>query len=396
MHSRERSEYERLASLERVRAPDADPDNVPATIAGSILTIDFGALRENHRLLRSLLGAAACAGVVKADAYGLGARKVAAALAADGCRTFFTAHVSEALDLRQALDERHAIYVLNGLPPGSEPDCAEAGVWPVVNCLEQLQAWAALARRRETVLPAALQVDSGMSRLGMAPSEVERLATTPALLQGVETRLVMSHLACADEPDNPANALQRESFDRLRALLPQAPASLANSSGIFLGQPFHYDLARPGAALYGINPTPAKPNPMRPVVRLQSKVVQTREIGDGVGIGYGYASRARATMRLATISLGYADGWHRRASAAAFWNGVRLPFAGRVSMDSIILDISALPPGTLAPGDLVDLMGPEQTVDQVAEQAGTIGYEILTGLGKRFHRRYVDTTSEGR
>lgn len=396
MHRRERNEIDRLESSKVTPADGPETGNVPAVVAGSILTIDFDALRENYRLLQDRLGGSACAGVVKADAYGLGARKVATALAGEGCRTFFTAHASEALELRSALDKSHAIYVLNGLPPGSEAACAAAGVWPVLNCIEQLQAWAALARGGRERLPAAIQVDSGMSRLGMAPSEVDRLATTPTLLDDVDTRLVMSHLACADEPENPANALQRQSFERLRALLPKAPASLANSSGIFLGEPFHYDLARPGAALYGINPTPAKPNPMRPVVRLQSKVVQTREIGDGVGIGYGYASRARATMRLATISLGYADGWHRRASAAAFWKGVRLPFAGRVSMDSIILDISALPTGALAPGDLVDLLGPEQTVDQVAESAGTIGYEILTGLGKRFHRRYVETTSEGR
>lgn len=393
MRRRERSEIDRLAT--RRDAPAPETDNVSAIIAGAILSIDFGALRDNYRLLKRRLGPAACAGVLKADAYGLGAPKVARALASEGCRTFFTAHVSEALEIRAVLADDCEIYVLNGLPPGSEPDCAAADVRPVLNCLEQLDAWSSLSRRTGRVLRAAIQVDSGMSRLGMAPSEVERLAATPALLDGVEPRLVMSHLACADEPENPANALQRASFDRLRVLLPKAPASLANSSGIFLGQPYHYDLARPGAALYGINPTPGHPNPMRPVARLQAKVVQTREIGDGVGIGYGYASRARATMRLATISLGYADGWHRRAAAAAFWRGTRLPFAGRVSMDSIILDISTLPPGALVPGDLVDLMGAEQTVDQVADSAGTIGYEILTGLGKRFHRRYVDTASEG-
>jgi alanine racemase len=199
----------------------------------------------------------------------------------------------------------------------------------------------------------------------------------------------MSHLACADEPDTPANELQRQSFEVLRRKLPTAPASFANSSGIFLGPAYHFDLGRPGVALYGVNPTPGQPNPMLPVVRLDVKVVQTREIGDGVGIGYGHSARARLSMRLATVSLGYADGWHRNAAGAAWFEGVRLPFAGRVSMDSIILDISALEPGKLQPGDLIEFIGPHQSVDDVAEYAGTIGYEILTGLGPRFYRVYA-------
>ncbi|WP_274626929.1 alanine racemase [Arvimicrobium flavum] len=372
------------------KGPGALPvqPTVPEHLAGALLGIDLGALRENYRILKARLGRAACAGVVKADAYGLGAAEVAEALAAEGCRSFFVAHIFEALELRAVLPRDHAIFVLNGLPPGAERDSAEADVTPVLNSLEQLQAWSDLARRLERPLPAALQVDSGMSRLGLSPHEVERLAATPALLSGVQLVLVMSHLACADEPDNPVNRLQRDNFDRLRRMLPAVPASLANSSGIFLGQDYHHDLARPGAALYGVNPTPGDANPMRQVVSLRAKVVQTREVGDGVGIGYGYASRARTHMRLATISLGYADGWHRRGAAAAFHHGARLPFAGRVSMDSIILDISALPHDALRPGDLVDLIGADQTVDQVAEHAGTIGYEILTSFGRRFHRHY--------
>lgn len=365
------------------------PTGIPEIIAGAILTIDLDALRENYRILHSRLGGARCAGVVKADGYGLGADAVANALAREGCDTFFVAQLSEALVLRSALKGPASIYVLNGLAPGSEPAAAAADIIPVLNCLEQINAWTAQARKLGLTLPAALQVDSGMSRMGLAPSEVEQVAANAALLDGLDVLLVMSHLACADEPDKLANRLQRESFDRLRAMLPRAAASLANSSAVFLGSEYHYDLARPGAALFGINPTPGHQNPMRAVVRLDAKVVQTREIGDGVGIGYGYASQARATMRLATISLGYADGWHRRAVGAAFHHGVPLPFAGRVSMDSIILDITSLSTGTLKPGDLVELIGPNQTIDDVAEHAGTIGYEILTGLGQRFHRRYI-------
>jgi alanine racemase len=364
-------------------------EDVPEHVAGAILTVDLGGIRANYRLLKSKLGAAACACALKADGYGLGAAEIANALLAEGCTVFFVAQLCEALGLRQALGPEPVIYVLNGLTPGSEHDAADAGVAPVLNSIEQIAAWAERAKKSKRRLPAALQIDTGMSRFGLAPSEVETLAASPFLLDGIRLDLVMSHLACADEPDNVANRLQRESFDRLRQALPSAPASLANSSAIFLGRDYHYDLARPGAALYGVNPTPGRPNPMRQVARLQAKIVQTREIGDGVGIGYGHASRARAAMRLATISLGYADGWPRRAVGAAFHNGTPLPFAGRVSMDSIVLDISALAPGTLKAGDLVDLIGPDQTVDRLAEQAGTIGYEILTGFGARFHRRYL-------
>ena len=363
---------------------------VSKAAAGAILTIDLGAIRENYRRLKVRLGGVRCAGVVKADGYGLGASQVAAALVSEGCDIFFVAALAEGIALRCSLGPGPAIFVLNGIPPGAEPEAAAAGLSAVVNSVEQLAVWREMARRSGRKLPAAIQVDSGMSRLGMPPRDVERIAADPLAFDGIDIRLVMSHLACADEPEHPANERQRLAFERLRAMLPKAPASLANSSGIFLGQRFHYDLARPGAALYGINPTPAKPNPMLPVVRLEAKVVQTRMLEAGVGVGYGHAFQTTAPLTAATISLGYADGWHRRAASAAWFEGVRLPFLGRVSMDSIILDISALPSGRLREGDLVELLGPSQSVDDAAGHAGTIGYEILTSLGPRFHRRYVE------
>lgn len=363
-------------------------DNPSAEIAGAILTIDLGAVRANYRILKSRLGQVPCAAVVKADGYGIGAAEIVGALADEGCDTFFVAHLSEGLFLRDAVGPDRTIYILNGIAPGAEAAAIRGRLRPVINSLDQLVAWGN-ATKRGGRLACALQIDSGMSRLGMPPSEVETLADDPSLLAGIDVALVMSHLACADEPDSPANEAQRLAFEALKARLPEAPASFANSSGVFLGANYHFQLARPGVALYGVNPTPGRPNPMQPVVRLDAKVVQTREIGDGVGIGYGYAAKARQTMRLATVALGYADGWHRRAAGAAFVDGVRLPFAGRVSMDSIILDITDLPPGRLQPGDLVEMIGPNQSVDDVAGYAGTIGYEILTGLGYRFHRRYV-------
>ncbi|MBZ9866614.1 alanine racemase [Mesorhizobium sp. CA15] len=362
---------------------------VSEAAAGAILTIDLGAIRENYRRLKARLSGVRCAGVLKADGYGLGAAQVASALAKEGCDIFFVALLGEGIALRKAIGPGPDIFVLNGLPPGSEREAAAAGLWPVINSAMQLKAWRETARGMGQSLAAAIQVDSGMARLGMAPAEVEAVAGETGAFDGVDIRFVMSHLARADEPQQAANERQRHEFERLRRMLPAAPASLANSSGIFLGPAYHYDLARPGAALYGVNPTPHAPNPMLPVIRLQAKVAQTRQVDAGAGIGYGHTRHADGLLDLATISLGYGDGWHRRAASAAWFEGVRLPFVGRVSMDSIILDTSALPAGRLGEGDLVELIGPSQSVDDAAGHAGTIGYEILTSLGTRFHRRYI-------
>ncbi len=371
---------------------DSPPASASPAAAGAVLTIDLGAIRANYRLLRDKTGGKPVAGVVKADGYGLGAAEVARALMAEGCGTFFVAHLAEAIELRAAIGDGPSIQVLNGIPPGTEAEAVAAGAVPVINSLEQLHGWRQAAKKAGRRLPATLQVDSGMARLGLPPKSVEWLASATGALDDIAVGLVMSHLACADEPEHPANRAQLLAFDRLRALLPPAPASLANSSGIFLGQAYHFDMVRPGAALYGINPQPGHPNPMRQAVRLQARVVQLRDILPGDGVGYGHAFQADKPMRTATISLGYADGWPRRAVAAAWVDQVRLVFIGRVSMDSIILDISALP-GGLAAGDLVELIGPHQSVDDVAALAGTIGYEILTALGRRFHRVYIDETS---
>lgn len=371
-------------------AADPGSDRIDASIAGAILTIDIAALRANYRLLRARLDGAACAAVVKADAYGLGADRVCAALRKEGCEAFFVAHLSEALALRRRLDRKASVYVLNGLPPGAEMACAAAEIVPVLNSRQQIDSWRGAAKLSGRSLPAAVQIDTGMARLGLAPEDVAALSEDSRAFAGIDTRLVMSHLARADEPGEPASETQRRTFDRLSAMLPQARRSLANSSGIFLGSAFHYDLARPGAALYGINPVPGRTNPMKPVVTLQARVIQTRSVPAGTGIGYGHTHIAATPMRLATIALGYADGWQRHGRSGAFVQGQRLPFAGSVSMDTTILDITDLPAGMARPGDLVDLIGGHQDVDDVARQLGTIGYEVLTSLGSRFHRVYRD------
>ncbi len=366
-----------------------------ATRAGAILTIDLGALADNYRRLRTELNGVACAAVVKADGYGLGMTQVAPALFRAGARTFFVAQLGEAIALRDALPEAAEIYVLNGLAAGPAAEFQARRIVPVLNTLGEVAAWQAAAGRAERALAAALHLDTGMSRLGLPPAEIGTLAAEPGRLEGIELTLVMSHLACADEPDHPLNAAQLAEFRAARARLPAAlstaPASFANSSGIFLGADYHFDLGRPGVALYGVNPTPGRPNPMAQVVRLQGKILQVREIDAPRSVGYGATHCAAGPTRVATVAVGYADGYPRSLSnhGSAWLGNQRVPVVGRVSMDLITLDVTGAAPDSAHPGALVDLIGPQLGVDDVAAAAGTIGYEILTALGRRYHRIYL-------
>lgn len=358
--------------------------------AGAVLTIDLDAIVANWRLLRARIGGAECAAVLKADAYGLGAAQVGSALAAAGARQFFVAHLGEALALQPHLPADATVSVLHGPTPGSEPEFAARGVRPVLNSRAQIDAWRRLARRLGRELPAAVQADTGMARLGLDEAELRALDGRPDAFEGVRVELVMSHLACAEDPANPANAAQRERFAAARRRLPRAPASLANSSGIFLGSAYHFDLVRPGAALYGIAPVAGAANPMQPVVRLQGRVIQLREIAVHTPVGYGGAWRSPQPARIATVSVGYADGWLRALGdrASVSFGAALLPIVGRVSMDTITVDASTLCADAIAPGDLVELLGAHADADRVGAQAGTIGYEILTSLGARYARVY--------
>ncbi|GGB38378.1 alanine racemase, catabolic [Sphingomonas metalli] len=358
-------------------------------IAGAVLRIDLGALAANYRIIQRAVAPAAVAGVVKADGYGLGAAQVAEALIGAGCRHLFVALLTEAAALKPQLPPNIPLFVLNGLNPGAEPACAAIGAIPVLNSLDQIDRWAAEAQRRGRTLPAALQLDSGMSRLGLPPEEVEALAADSARLDGIETVLVMSHLACADDPAAAANARQRAAFLSLAERLPAARRSLDNSGGSLLPRG-HLDLVRAGIALYGGAPQEGE-NPMRPVVSLTTRIVQTRTVPAGTGVGYGLSWVAPRESRIATVPVGYADGWPRHLGniGAAFIGGIRVPIAGRVSMDSLTLDVTDVPDALLAPGSLVELLGPHQTIDMVARDAGTISYEILTRLGHRYARHYA-------
>jgi alanine racemase len=353
----------------------------------AVLTIDLAAIAANYRRLQAAAPDSEIAAVVKANAYGLGAGEVARTLRQAGCDRFFVAHGDEGLALRDALPDAD-IFVLHGLP-GEQEEAIEAGLIPVLNHPGALQRHALRARERAQRLSAALHVDTGMRRLGFGKAELASL--DPATLDALDLRLVMSHLACAEEPANPLNEEQRARFERRRHLLPAAPASLANSSGIFLGAPFHHQLCRAGVALYGVNPTPGSANPMAPVVTLEAPVLQVFEVDAHGTVGYGATFPVCAGARLATVPVGYADGYLRAAAgrAVARIAGTTVPLAGRISMDLITLDVSALPADAVRPGTLVELIGGSDGLDQLAAAAGTIGYEVLTRLGMRFARRYI-------
>ncbi|MFQ5774529.1 MAG: alanine racemase [Kiloniellaceae bacterium] len=374
--------------------PETPGDAGPAAArAGAILTVDLDAVRANYGRLRRELGPVPCAAVVKANAYGLGLARVAPALARAGATTYFVALLDEAIALREVFAEacpEAEIFVLNGAAAGPPEDFLAHDVRPVLNSLGELDAWRHAAAAAGRALPAALHVDTGMSRLGLAREELETLAGDHGRLAGIELRTVISHLACAEEPDHPLNARQLAAFHAARARLPAAPASFANSSGIFLGSAYHFDLARPGAALYGVNPTPGRPNPMRQVVRLQGRILQVREIDAPQTVGYGATHRVPGRTRVATVAVGYADGYLRSLSnrGSAWIGDQRVSVIGRVSMDLITLDVTAASREAVHPGGLVDLIGPRQGVDDLAAAAGTIGYEILTALGARYHRVY--------
>lgn len=367
-------------------------------VAGATLTVDLGALRENYARLRRMSGSAECAAAVKGDAYGTGGPEAVRALSDAGCKTFFVAQLSEAARVRETLPDA-IIYVLNGLVFAEASAYEGLQLRPVLATPEEIEAWAAFCRTRGERLPAALHVDTGINRLGLTAREVEQLSGAPETLAAFELTLVMSHLACADDPDNPMNAEQVAAFDSLRAMLPEVPASLANSGGVLNGAAYHYDLVRPGVALYGGNPLANRHNGMQAVVSVESTVLQVREIAVGKTVGYGAMWKARRPSRIAVVPIGYYDGYFRSLfdtqtddPAGVHIAGRFAPLAGRVSMDMITVDVTDIAPENVHRGTAVEVIGPNISVDDVARWAGTIPYEVLTALGSRFARVYLNQT----
>jgi alanine racemase len=365
-----------------------------APAATGVLRIDLGAIAGNWQAIAARVAPAECGAVVKADAYGLGINRVLPALAAAGCRSFFVATPREAAEVR-ALDASVRIFVLDGLFPGAADTILSAAAIPCLASLSEIEEWSAHARRIGARLATALHVDSGLNRLGLPATEVDLLMTRAELLAPLDVVLVMSHLAAADDPADPANAAQHRAFEQLRARLPQAKASLAASDGLMLGPAFHFDLVRPGYALYGGQAFRGARAPVKPVASVHARVLQVRDVPRGGAVGYSGAWRARRPSRIATLAAGYADGYARTASAtndapggSVVLHGVRLPIVGRVSMDLVTVDVTDCPTEVVR-GDLAELLGESLPLETAGAEARTIGYEVLTRLGRRYERHYV-------
>ncbi|WGS17720.1 MULTISPECIES: alanine racemase [unclassified Bradyrhizobium] len=361
--------------------------------ATGILTVDLDAIVANWRRLEKTAVPAECAAVVKANAYGCGAEQVARALANAGCKTFFVATVDEAAVVRAAAPQA-TIYSLGGFFQNTGDRYAKIDCKPVIGDFNELAEWDVFCRRSGWSGGAAIHIDTGMNRLGLTVSEAQGII--PRINAGDHgITLVMSHLASAELLNNPTNARQLATFREIASLFTGVPASLANSSGVFLGPHFQFDIVRPGCALYGVNPTPEADNPMQQVVDLKARIVQIRNIDRGETVGYGGTWTARRPTRLAIVAAGYADGYFRAASANDGTRGAevvvagkRCPIAGRVSMDLIAVDITDLDKNAARRGHMVTLIGEGITVDELAHHFGTIGYEVLTSLGRRFARVY--------
>jgi len=365
-------------------------------IAGK-LCIDLDAIVSNWSQLAAHSSIARCAAVVKADAYGLGAAAVTRALSLAGCTDFFVASAQEGYDLSLLLDSSANIFVLNGYDVAEQPLFAEAGLTPVLNSEHQIDSW----RRSTKDAPCALMVDTGINRLGIAPQQVNSLLANKS--SALNLTWLLSHFACADEPEHPLN---RQQLDRFNAVLrdvrlryPHVQASMASTAAIFLGRGSDFDLLRPGIGLYGGSPDPTRPQSMAPVVTLDLPVLQIKRLAETATVGYGATATLPAGRVLATVFGGYADGLMRSLAnkAQGFCLGEPVPLIGRVSMDYCVFDIS----GAIAKGirpeacTSIELLGPNQTVDSLAHSAGTLAYEILTSLGSRYDRHYLSRGFSG-
>ena len=378
--------------------PEADlPEPVittggpPEIEASGVVTVDCRAIVRNWKRLTSYASPAECAPVVKADAYGCGIEAVSKALAAAGAATFFVADLLDARRLRAALPDV-TIYVMNGIAPATAPTFADLNAQPVIGNLPELAEWDGFRAISKWAGGCALHFDTGMNRLGLSIEEAPALAARARMPEhGIS--LIMSHLACADDPAHPLNAAQIEAFREIRALFRGIPTSLANSAGVFLGASAHYDIVRPGIALYGGNPTGAADNLMEPVVELKGRIAQLRNLRRGMTVGYNATWTANRETKLAIVSVGYADGYPRPVGTSdtltggfASAAGRRCPVVGRVSMDLIAIDITEVPDGTMRRGDYVTLIGDQISIDEFAAWSRTISYDVLTRFGRRYHR----------
>ena len=353
------------------------------TSSAGLLTINLDALARNYRLLRDTAMPSKCGAVIKANAYGLGIQPITQRLFDEGCRQFFVATVAEGLALRQQFVAPE-IYVLAGAQVGEESLVREAKLIPVLNSREQIVRWAEFVDAKR--YPAVIHIDTGMTRLGIDGNELNQAA-----LDELEIAYLMTHLVCADDPDNQINWDQIEIFARQCHRLPPLKTSIGNSGGLLLGEEFRGDLVRPGIAIYGGNPFSTSSNPMETVVTFEATILQVKEVMKTTSVGYGATCQINAPARLATVGVGYADGIPHALSncGEGYLGNMRVPIVGRVSMDLVTLDVSAVACRDVFPGARVEFLGKHIPLDDMAKKAGMISYEILTGFGQRLQRDYV-------
>ena len=372
----------------------------PSSVTGGRLTIDLAALARNWRALDKVSAGALTGAVVKADAYGTGLAEASRAFYAAGARFFFTATLDEGIALRQTLPKAH-IFILGGLFPGAANDYIEHRLMPALCSLPSLEEWLAACVARNEALPAALHFDTGMGRTGFRLNEASIVRRQIDSL-GFAPQMVMSHLACADTPAHEKNRTQLALFQSVMAQFPNVPASLANSAGLMTGRDYHFQMVRPGIALYGGRAVSGRRNPMAQAVTLEVPILQVKEARTGETVGYGAAYTLNRDSRLAVLGMGYADGFFRNLSGTNSRPGGKvairgrvLPVVGRISMDLTVVDITDLAHDLPLPGELAEVLGPNVTVDEQADIGGTIGYEILTSLRLgRYSRHYVGMPEE--
>lgn len=359
------------------------------------LTIDLGALRKNYALCKEKTGIQCeVAAAVKANGYGLGAVEVVKALKQEGADLFFVATLDEALDLRKNFpDPETRIAVLNGLLPDTEDIFDFQNLTPVLNSPECIERWSNYSKRTRPYLKSILHIDTGMRRLGLSTDEALYFQDRAGeLSQILDIDYVMSHFACADENGHRLNEEQFEKFQNASSPFLSSKKSLANSAGIFRDEKYHFDMVRPGMCLYGLNPAPEFKNPMHDVVKLEVPVLQIRKALKSESVGYGASYVPEKDEILATVQLGYADGFLRHLSnkGKLYWHGHACPVVGRVSMDLTIISLENVPENIRPKqGDFIEVLGHNQSADDLADAAGTIGYEILTNLGRRYSRTYI-------
>ncbi len=365
------------------------PDN-----SGAFLRVDLSAIKNNWRKMKEFLGDnKECAATLKTNAYGTGLKDVGKSLYEAGCNNFFVAHVFEGQELRQVVGDAN-IFVLHGIWEDSSSIFYENKLTPVLNSLEQIKLWSDFAKSKAETLDCILHFDTGMNRLGLSVADRDAIVENTSIVAGLNVKVIMSHLACADEPDHPKNKEQLAEFSviekSLQQVFPDAKRSLVSSAGIYLGKEYHYDLARPGIGLYGLGvPDVAG---LELAVSLWGRVLQIHPTKVGETIGYGAAYKVHDNgQQVAVISVGYGDGFFRCLGLKgyrAFYNGTELLSVGKFSMDLLTLDVTPVAKD-IKINDFVELMGQNISVKELADKAGTIEYELLTSLGARYYRKYI-------